>query len=178
MGRKNIYEKKIKSNLDKIIEWRREKDSYLTIAKKLGISEKTFYTHLKKEKDFQEALETGEKCIEEQIKSRLIDLCTGGIKKEKKILVTEGFDENGKPIVKQQRVEVEETLPSFNAIRYYLDKRDGSYNTYNNSNSNEEVGTYEHLVKGSNKEKEALSIRLQNIVKGMDKSTKEGTGES
>ena len=171
-GRKEVWNK-IKDKMGYVTELREKHYTYKQIAQALNICEKTFYKYLENKEELKEAIELGDKFIDQEVKNKLIDLCLGGIKKEKKILITEGM-KNGKPIVKGQRVEVEETLPSINAIKYYLDKRDGSYNTFNNNNKEES----EIVIKGGKKEKETLSIRLQNIVKGMDNATKEGTSDS
>lgn len=167
MGRKSVYKTKILKNLDNITKYKSLKYTNEQICEAIGICEKTFYKYIGKE-ELKEALELGEKHIEQQVRNKLIDLCLGGVKKEKKTIVTDGFDKNNKPIIKSQKIEVEETLPSLGAIKYYLDKRDGSYNTYNNNNDNDDNFGGE-LIVGSNKEKETLSIRLQHIIEDMDK---------
>lgn len=172
-GRKSVWKTKIFKNLDKVTKWRSLKYTNEKIAEALTISEKTFYKYLLEKPELREALELGEKHIEQQVKNKLIDLCLGGVKKEKKVATITGYDSKGKPIIKEQKIEIEETLPSLGAIKYYLDKRDGSYNTFNNNNDSKEELTIDHTIKGSKEEKEALSIRLQNIVEGMDKETKD-----
>lgn len=174
-GRKSVWKTKVLNNLDNVVKWRSKKYTYKQLAEALNISEKTFYKYLESKEELKEAIELGDKHIEHEVKNKLIDLCLGGVKKEKKVLITEGIDKSGKPIIKGQRIEVEETLPSLGAIKYYLDKRDGSYNKYFNDNKNQNEVGGEIIVKGSDKEKETLSIRLQNIVEDMDKSTEEGT---
>lgn len=177
-GRKSVWKTKVLPKLNKVTEWRGNKYTYLQIAKALGICEKTFHKYLNEKPELREAIELGDTHIEHEIKNKLIDLCLGGIKKEKKFLIVKGKYPNGNPIYEIQKLEVDETLPSLGAIKYYLDKRDGSYNTYNNNNENKNDIGGEIIVKGSSKEQEALSIRLQNIVERMDKSTKKGTGKS
>lgn len=173
-GRKSVWKTKILNKLDKVTKWKSLKYTNEQIAEALCISEKTFYKYLLEKEELREALELGEKHIEQQVKNKLIDLCLGGVKKEKKVVTITGYDNKGKPIVKEQKIEVEETLPSLGAIKYYLDKRDGSYNTFNNNNnSKEELLIGNKFKEGSKEEKETLSIRLQNIVEGMDRETKD-----
>lgn len=175
-GRKSVWKTKVLPKLNKVTELRSNKYTYLQIAKALGICEKTFHKYLNEKPELREAIELGDTHIEHEIKNKLIDLCLGGIKKEKKILITEGIGENGKPIIKGQRIEIEETLPSIGAIKYYLDKRDGSYNTYKNDNKG--VAEIEHSIKTEEGKKEALSIRLRHIIEEMDGAVKKGTGKS
>lgn len=172
-GRKSVWKSKVLPKLDKVTEWRSKKYTYIELARALNICEKTFYKYFNEKQELRDAIELGDTHIEHEVKNKLIDLCLGGIKKEKKILITEGLDKNKKPIIKGQRIEVEETLPSLGAIKYFLDKRDGSYNNYNNNNK--EVGEYDYTIKTEEQKQETLSARLRNIVEEMDRETKKGT---
>lgn len=173
MARKNRYKTKVLPYLDKVLQWKYDRISNKEICKRLGISEKSFYNYMKDNDEFKETIELGERHYTNIIENRLIDLCLGGIEKTRKEITTEGKDKDNKPIIKSTKIIKEETLPSINAIRYFLDRYKFKINL-DEENNNKNGGVGVDISIGTDREqKEALSIRLDNIVGEMDKFAKE-----
>ena len=58
-GRKSVYDTHIKPHLDKIREWRKVGGTVEHMCEILGVSEATFYKHLKEKAEFQDAYKKG-----------------------------------------------------------------------------------------------------------------------
>lgn len=86
MGRKNKYETHVKPRLGEIAEW----IQLLTedqIAKRLGISPRSFATYKTEHKDLQEALQKGTETLVEELKLTLKKKAKGFTYTERKITV-------------------------------------------------------------------------------------------
>lgn len=99
MGRKNKYESHVQPNLEKIADWIQilNEDQ---IAKRLGISQRSFEKYKKEHEELRDALKQGKETLVEELKMTLKKKAQGFTYKEKKRTIRETGD--GKTIVVEE----------------------------------------------------------------------------
>lgn len=122
MGRKDRYETHVKPHLDKISEWYQllNEDQ---IAKKLGVSQRSFETYKSKHPELVAALKNGRESLVEELKTTLKKKAQGYYYEETKTCVREVDGKSVKVIEKYKKY----AHPDTGAIHLLLKNLDDTW---------------------------------------------------
>lgn len=119
MGRKSRYESHVQPKLKEISEWYQILNE-TQIAKKLGISSRTFDKYKAEHKELREALKSGKETLVEELKVTLKKKAKGYKYTERKTIIR---DENGKKVKVIEEYE-KYAHPDLGAIHLLLKNND------------------------------------------------------
>ena len=112
VGRKSIYETKIKARFKEIESWLSKGATERSVANKLGIAYSTFNKYKAEKKEFMELLNKGRDTAVDDIENAMFESAIGGVKTLKKPLKVKRVEyDNGKRLLEEENiVQVEEEI--------------------------------------------------------------------
>lgn len=133
VGRKDVYESKIKARFEDITRWIEQGATEREVAKNLGIAYSTFNKYKSEKKELMELLKKGREKPVEDIKAAMLRRAVGFQYEEKKVItkkiVIEGNDGNSVPAnVIQTEIVTKTALPDVAAglvLLKHWDKKNG-----------------------------------------------------